>query len=79
MVKLNSQFSWGKLLIYIGLIIALVGFLINTIEINFNWFGNLPGDIRIEKENFKLLIPITSMIIITIILNLIIYIIRFFM
>lgn len=76
---MNSQFSWGKLLIYIGLIIALVGFLINTIEINFNWFGNLPGDIRIEKENFKLLIPITSMIIITIILNLIIYIIRFFM
>ncbi|HMA60034.1 MAG TPA: DUF2905 domain-containing protein [Halanaerobiales bacterium] len=76
---MNSQFNWGKFLIYIGLIIAFIGFLINTIEINFNWFGNLPGDIRIERENFKLLIPITSLLIITIILNLIIYIIRLFM
>jgi len=78
-IKLDSQFNLGKFLIYIGLIIALLGFLINTIEFNFNWFGNLPGDIRIEKENFRLLIPITSMIIITIILNIIIYIIRLFM
>jgi len=78
-IKLDSQFNLGKFIIYIGLIIALLGFLINTIEFNFNWFGNLPGDIRIEKENFRLLIPITSMIIITIILNIIIYIIRLFM
>ena len=74
---MNNQFNWGKFLIYIGIVIAFLGFIINTIEINFKWFGNLPGDIRIERENFKLLIPITSMIIITIIINIIIYLIRF--
>jgi hypothetical protein len=73
-----SQFNWGKLLIYIGLTIALLGVIITSIDINFNWFGNLPGDIKIDKENFELFFPITSMIIVTIILNLIIYIIRSF-
>lgn len=76
-MKVYQHFDWGKFLIYIGLLIAFVGFLINTVEINFNWFGNLPGDIKIEKENFKLLIPITSMIVLTVILNIIIYLIRF--
>ncbi len=73
-----SQFNWGKLLIYIGLTIALLGMIITSIDINFNWFGNLPGDIKIDKENFKLFFPITSMIIFTIILNLIIYLIRLY-
>jgi len=73
-----SQFNWGKLLIYIGISIAILGVLITSIDINFNWFGNLPGDIKIDKENFKLFFPFTSMIIVTIILNLIIYLIRTF-
>lgn len=73
-----EQINWGRLLIYIGLTIALLGVIITAIDINFNWFGNLPGDIKIEKENFRLFFPITSMIIITIILNLIIYVIRLF-
>lgn len=74
-----GQLNWGKLLIYIGLSLALFGVIITAIDINFSWFGNLPGDIKIEKKNFRLFFPITSMIIITIILNLIIYVIRLFL
>ncbi len=73
------QFNWGKLLIYIGLTIALLGVIITAIDINFNWFGSLPGDIKIEKKNVRLFFPITSMITITILLNLIIYILRLFL
>lgn len=36
-----------------------------------NWFGRLPGDIRIESERVKIFIPITSMIIVSVLLTLI--------
>jgi hypothetical protein len=36
-----------------------------------NWFGKLPGDIRIEDEKKSLFIPITSSIAISIILSII--------
>lgn len=39
------------------------------------FFGRLPGDIRIEKENYSLFIPITSMLIISLVLTVIINII----
>lgn len=31
--------------------------------------GNLPGDIRIEKENFKFYFPITTMILVSVLVN----------
>jgi hypothetical protein len=37
-----------------------------------NWFGKLPGDIRIEDEKKLMFIPITSMIVVSIILTIII-------
>jgi hypothetical protein len=76
---MNSQFDWPKILICIGLTIAFLGFLFTYVDINLSWFGRLPGDIRIEKQNFKFFFPITSMIIISIIINLAIYLIRLFL
>jgi hypothetical protein len=37
-----------------------------------NWFGKLPGDIRIEEDRGTIFIPITSMIIISIIITIVI-------
>jgi hypothetical protein len=37
-----------------------------------DWFGKLPGDIRIEDEKRFVFIPITSMLVVSIILTLII-------
>jgi len=76
---MNSQFDWPKILICIGLTIVFLGFLFTYVDINLSWFGRLPGDIRIEKQNFKFFFPITSMIIISIIINLAIYLIRLFL
>jgi len=40
------------------------------------WFGKLPGDIRIESEKGRVFIPVTSMLIISIILTLLVNLFR---
>ncbi|MCX7908888.1 MAG: DUF2905 domain-containing protein [Ignavibacteria bacterium] len=63
-------------LILLGLILILIGlFLPFFSKIP---FGRLPGDIIIDKPNFKFYIPITSMLILSIILSLILYLINLF-
>jgi hypothetical protein len=43
----------GKWIIIAGIVIAVIGVLIYFFHDKLNWFGKLPGDIRIEKENFR--------------------------
>ncbi len=64
--------SGGKLFIIVGAILVLIGLILNYAPGLFSWFGRLPGDIRIEDENRFVFIPLTSMIIISIVLTLII-------
>ena len=52
-------------LIWIGLAIALIGVLARFGLLS--WFGNLPGDIRIENDRSTVFIPITSMIVISVV------------
>ena len=66
----------GKQLIMIGLIISLAGTLIWLLGDKLSWFGNLPGDIKIEKENFKFYFPITSMILVSIALSFLLWLFR---
>jgi len=40
------------------------------------WVGRLPGDIRIERENFRFYFPLATMILFSILLTVIIWIIR---
>ena len=61
----------GKLLITIVLILVALGIVMNYAPWLVNWFGKLPGDIRIEDEKKSLFIPITSSIVISIILSII--------
>ena len=62
----------GKLLATIGVILLVIGLIINYAPWLISWFGKLPGDIRIEDENKSVFIPITSMFIVSIILTIII-------
>jgi uncharacterized protein HemY len=62
----------GRIFIVLGIILLLAGIGVVVWPKIFNWFGNLPGDIRIERENSRIFIPITSMIIISVILTLVI-------
>jgi heme/copper-type cytochrome/quinol oxidase subunit 2 len=58
-----------KTLITIGLVLVVVGLLWPWIQKL--GFGRLPGDISVEKENFRFYFPITTMIIISIVLTII--------
>ncbi|MFA7474135.1 MAG: DUF2905 domain-containing protein [Spirosomataceae bacterium] len=68
----------GKILIFVGIAIAALGALIFLAGDKLNWFGRLPGDIRVEKENFKFYFPVTSLILISVLLNLLIFLVRKF-
>ena len=66
----------GKVLIIAGIIFIIAGVIVYFAGNKFGWIGNLPGDIRIEKENIKIYIPVTTMILVSVLLSLIIYLIR---
>ncbi len=62
--------SLGKLLIYIGICVVIIGaFLLLLSKIP--WFGRLPGDIAIRREGWTIYLPITTMILVSIILTVI--------
>ena len=61
----------AKILISIGLFLVVLGVLIWIFGGLFSWFGRLPGDIRIERENFRFYFPITSMLVLSFLLSLI--------
>jgi hypothetical protein len=66
----------GKILITIGVILVITGLILYFAGGRLTWLGRLPGDIRIERENFKLYFPLTTMIILSLLLTLILWIIR---
>ena len=70
----------ARILIIIGLVITFAGVLLLLAIRYFPWLGNLPGDMRFEAENFKVYLPLATMLIIsllaTIILNIVIRIFR---
>ena len=73
---MNSE--TGKWIMGIGVVIILVGIIIYLFHDKINWIGRLPGDIRIEKENFRFYFPIATMILFSLLGTLIIWLIRKF-
>lgn len=65
----------AKFLIIAGIILLVTG-LIMLIAPRFPSPGRLPGDIVIDKGGFKMFIPITTSILISIVLSLILYFIN---
>lgn len=69
----------GKYLIIIGAIIIIAGVIIYFFHDKLNWIGKLPGDIRVEKEDFKFYFPITTMILLSVAITLIVNLVRKFL
>jgi hypothetical protein len=68
--------SLGKYLIIIGAFIMLAGIIIYFFHDKLQWIGKLPGDIRIEKENFSFYFPITTMLLASLVVSLLIRLFR---
>ena len=62
----------GKLLIIVGIVCVLLGLFI-TYSPKIPFLGKLPGDISIERENFKFYFPVATSILISIVLSLIFF------
>ena len=65
----------GKALIVVGLVLALIGALV-LVAGKLPWFGHLPGDISIQRERYSFYFPITTSIIVSIIISLVLYFFR---
>ena len=66
----------GLLIVLLGVAAVVIGLLVWAGWLS--WFGRLPGDIRIERENVRFYFPLTSMILISIVLTLILNLLRRF-
>jgi len=65
----------ANLLIAVGAGLVVVGVALRYFPGLFSWFGNLPGDIRRETENTTIFIPITSMLVVSVVASLILSIV----
>ena len=65
----------GKVLIVMGILLIFLGIIL-TAGPKIPWIGKLPGDISIQRGNFSFYFPLTTCIIISIILTLLFYLFR---
>lgn len=59
----------GKLLILLGVLLVIAGLLV-TYGGKIPFFGKLPGDIRIERENFSFYFPLTTGLLLSVLISL---------
>jgi hypothetical protein len=79
-----SEFDWlGKMLLLMGGLLMLAGVMVMLFERSgpehgslwqwLGWFGNLPGDIAIKRDGFRFYFPLTTSIVISVVLSLLAY------
>ena len=67
--------GFAKTLIYIGIILVVIG-VIFSIAGKVPWLGRLPGDLMIEREGYTYYFPLTTCILISVIISLVLYFFR---
>jgi membrane protein implicated in regulation of membrane protease activity len=67
--------SLGKALIVFGIVLVLAGVIL-TAGARLPWFGRLPGDIFVQKKNFSFYFPITTSILISVILSILFFLLK---
>jgi hypothetical protein len=65
----------GKTLILIGVVLVVVGALFSLAG-KLPWLGQLPGDITIQRERFSFYFPLTTCIVISVVISLVLYFLR---
>ena len=70
------QRSAGLLIVAAGVVLVVIGLLAWSGALS--WFGRLPGDIRVERPNARFYAPITSMLLISVVLSLVAALLRRF-
>ncbi len=68
--------STGMFIVLLGVAVIVVGLLIYSGALS--WFGRLPGDLRFGNERAQVFIPLTSMLLVSLVLSLLAYLLRRF-
>ena len=64
----------GPVLVVLGCVLVLAGlFVWSNLA---SWIGHLPGDIRIVRPNTRIYIPVTSMVVLSVILSVVLALLR---
>ena len=63
--------SAGPAIVGAGVVLVVMGLLVWSGALA--WFGRLPGDIRIERDTVRVYIPIVSMLVVSAVLSLLLY------
>jgi len=64
----------GRLLLVLGVLIALVGLVLMLVG-RVPWLGRLPGDISVQRGNWSFYFPLTTSILISVVLSVLLYLI----
>ena len=65
----------GKMLVVVGLVIAVVGALLWA-GVGKGWLGRLPGDIHYTRNNFTFHFPIVTCLLLSLLLSLVLWLFR---
>ena len=66
----------GRWLIVAGLVLVAVGATLHYAPWLLNWFGRLPGDINIQSGRTRVFVPITSMIVMSVVITVLLNLLR---
>jgi len=66
----------AKILIFGGGLLLLVGLTVYFAGDKLRWFGNLPGDIRVERPGFSFYMPLASMLLASVVLSAVVWLVR---
>jgi hypothetical protein len=69
--------GFGWVLLLLGLVLAGIG-LLWIVGSSIPGFGRLPGDIRIERENFRFYFPLATCLLVSLVLSLLLWAVRYF-
>jgi uncharacterized protein HemY len=67
--------EFGKTLIFLGLLLLIAGVLLSFAG-KLPWLGNLPGDITIQRGRFSFYFPITTCLLVSLVVALVLYFFR---
>jgi hypothetical protein len=65
----------GRVLIAFGLIMVIIGAMLSLGD-HVPWLGRLPGDVSIKREHFSVYVPLTTCLLISMVLTLLLYLFR---
>jgi hypothetical protein len=69
----------GKLMVSIGAVLVVIGLIVWIAAHKLSCLGHLPGDIRVERSNFRFYAPITTILLLSVALSVVMWLVgKFF-